>query len=243
MEGLYYFPQIKAPPLTQSRRFQCIANSFFVNKILNRDHKIQGINMKHEEGFVASNSEDGWAQVITTRGNMCGSCRAAHCCSSLGSTSKMAIRALNTAGAKAGDLVTLSLKTDAVIKSAAIAYLIPVVGLIGGAIAGVGLSQELGANETTISVLLALVGLVLGFAVTIIISRWMSARGGLTPVITGIMRTGIQSPELFMAIDPVCKMEVDPAQAPASLVYKDKTYYFCHAGCKDSFLKDPRRYL
>jgi sigma-E factor negative regulatory protein RseC len=199
--------------------------------------------MKHEEGFVASKSEDGWAQVITTRGSMCSTCRAAHCCSSLRPSSKMVIRALNTAGAKAGDLVILSLKTDAVIKSAAIAYLIPVAGLIGGAVAGVALGQELRANETAISVLVALAGLLLGFAVTIIISRWMSARGRLTPVITGIMGVGIHSPELFMATDPVCKMEVDPAQAPASLIYKDKTYYFCQAGCKDSFLKDPQRYL
>ena len=29
-----------------------------------------------------------------------------------------------------------------------------------------------------------------------------------------------------MAIDPVCKMEVDPARAAASYEYQGKTYYF-----------------
>jgi len=46
-----------------------------------------------------------------------------------------------------------------------------------------------------------------------------------------------------MAIDPVCKMEVDPQTAPAKTVYKGQTYYFCAPGCKVAFEKDPERYL
>lgn len=46
-----------------------------------------------------------------------------------------------------------------------------------------------------------------------------------------------------MAIDPVCKMEVDPATAPAKTVYKGQTYYFCAPGCKVAFEKDPEKYL
>jgi YHS domain-containing protein len=44
-------------------------------------------------------------------------------------------------------------------------------------------------------------------------------------------------------IDPVCKMEVDPATAPAKTVYRGKTYYFCAPGCKAEFEKNPERYL
>ena len=44
-------------------------------------------------------------------------------------------------------------------------------------------------------------------------------------------------------IDPVCKMEVDPATAPAKTEYKGKTYYFCAPGCKVEFEKNPERYL
>ena len=46
-----------------------------------------------------------------------------------------------------------------------------------------------------------------------------------------------------MAIDPICKMSVDPRRAPAKTEYKGQTYYFCAPGCKAAFEKDPERYL
>ena len=46
-----------------------------------------------------------------------------------------------------------------------------------------------------------------------------------------------------MAIDPVCKMEVDPKTAPAKSEYKGVTYYFCNIKCKERFDKDPERFL
>lgn len=45
------------------------------------------------------------------------------------------------------------------------------------------------------------------------------------------------------AIDPVCKMEVDPATAPAKSEYKGQTYYFCAPGCKREFDKNPEKFL
>jgi YHS domain-containing protein len=46
-----------------------------------------------------------------------------------------------------------------------------------------------------------------------------------------------------MAIDPVCKMEVDPKTAAAKTEYEGETYYFCAPGCKAAFEKDPAKYL
>lgn len=46
-----------------------------------------------------------------------------------------------------------------------------------------------------------------------------------------------------MALDVVCKMEVDPKTAPAKSEYKGQTYYFCAPGCKRAFDKDPEKYL
>lgn len=46
-----------------------------------------------------------------------------------------------------------------------------------------------------------------------------------------------------MAIDPVCKMEVDEKQAAATSEYQGKTYYFCAVGCKTAFDADPEKYL
>jgi YHS domain-containing protein len=45
-----------------------------------------------------------------------------------------------------------------------------------------------------------------------------------------------------MAIDPICKMEVDEATAKFTSEYMGKTYYFCAPGCKIKFDTDPEKY-
>ena len=42
--------------------------------------------------------------------------------------------------------------------------------------------------------------------------------------------------------DPVCGMSVDPATAEYRSSYEGAAYYFCSAGCKQSFDQDPTRY-
>ena len=46
-----------------------------------------------------------------------------------------------------------------------------------------------------------------------------------------------------MAIDPVCKMEVDESQEAATSEYKGQKYYFCAVGCKKAFDENPEKYL
>jgi len=45
------------------------------------------------------------------------------------------------------------------------------------------------------------------------------------------------------AVDPVCGMTVVKANAKATYDYKGTTYYFCNVGCKESFAKDPEKYI
>jgi len=45
------------------------------------------------------------------------------------------------------------------------------------------------------------------------------------------------------AVDPVCHMTVDPAKAAHASTYKGQAVYFCCAGCKQKFDKDPERFL
>jgi YHS domain-containing protein len=45
------------------------------------------------------------------------------------------------------------------------------------------------------------------------------------------------------AIDPVCKMQVDEKNAPATSEYKGKKYYFCSVGCKKAFDQNPEKYI
>lgn len=57
---------------------------------------------------------------------------------------------------------------------------------------------------------------------------------------------GYRCPEkggLAMAVDPVCKMQVDEKKAAATSVYKGTTYYFCAPGCKKAFDSAPEKYV
>ena len=47
----------------------------------------------------------------------------------------------------------------------------------------------------------------------------------------------------MMAIDPICKMEVDEKTARFKSDYKGKTYYFCALGCKKEFNEHPEKYI
>lgn len=46
-----------------------------------------------------------------------------------------------------------------------------------------------------------------------------------------------------MAVDPVCKMQVNEKTAKLKSEYKGKTYYFCAPSCKQQFDKSPEKYI
>jgi YHS domain-containing protein len=46
-----------------------------------------------------------------------------------------------------------------------------------------------------------------------------------------------------MGLDPVCKMEVNPASAEAQSEWEGQVFYFCAQDCKRRFDENPRRYL
>jgi YHS domain-containing protein len=43
--------------------------------------------------------------------------------------------------------------------------------------------------------------------------------------------------------DPVCGMTVAEENAAGTSEYEGKTYYFCAAGCRESFEKEPEKYV
>lgn len=45
------------------------------------------------------------------------------------------------------------------------------------------------------------------------------------------------------AIDPVCRMTVSKARAPATRSYNGARYYFCNPACADTFDQNPQRHL
>jgi YHS domain-containing protein len=46
-----------------------------------------------------------------------------------------------------------------------------------------------------------------------------------------------------MAVDPVCNMQFDEADAEFTTDYDGKTYYFCSEHCKEEFENDPEEYI
>ncbi|MCK6480479.1 MAG: YHS domain-containing protein [Planctomycetaceae bacterium] len=42
---------------------------------------------------------------------------------------------------------------------------------------------------------------------------------------------------------PVCRMEIDPEEAPASLEHGGETFRFCNLRCRDRFLARPGFFL
>lgn len=50
-------------------------------------------------------------------------------------------------------------------------------------------------------------------------------------------------PEVKMAKDPVCNMDVDEKNAKYVSEYKGKKYFFCAPGCKAMFERDPEKFV
>jgi sigma-E factor negative regulatory protein RseC len=171
--------------------------------------------MAQEQGLIANIDNTGWAEVVTQRRDACGDCGAGHSCMAFGGSSKMLVKALNRVGANKGDLVVIDLASGNVIQSAAILYIIPVLGLISGAIIGSTFDLAWPFKGTDASALFTFLGLGLGFLVTVLLSRHLSKKRQFTPVITRILKTGTRDSDPLMAEDPVRKALLDPAQSPS----------------------------
>jgi uncharacterized membrane protein YraQ (UPF0718 family)/YHS domain-containing protein len=78
------------------------------------------------------------------------------------------------------------------------------------------------------------------FLVLMALMAWRFVKtGGM-----GMLRSMAVPPALsaLMERDPVCRMTVDPAIATEKIEHGGTTYYFCSAGCRSAFEKDPDRY-
>jgi len=144
--------------------------------------------MAQKRGRVSSINQEGWAMVVTEKGDACNNCESAQFCHSLADCSRMETRVLNPANAQVGDGVTISLSSSSVFKSALILYILPTLSLLIGAISGSEFHQYLGMGETGAAIVFGFVGLVLGFTIAGLISKRQTAVSKLTPVITGIIQ-------------------------------------------------------
>jgi Cu+-exporting ATPase len=47
---------------------------------------------------------------------------------------------------------------------------------------------------------------------------------------------------VFVATDPICKMDVVESDAKYTSIHEDRKFFFCSAACKRQFDKDPQKY-
>ncbi|MFH1242289.1 MAG: SoxR reducing system RseC family protein [Pseudomonadota bacterium] len=143
--------------------------------------------MSVETGTV-QRVEGGFAWVLTERKGACDGCGQRGCCSMIEGSDAMVVRAENVAKAKQGDEVELFLSTKTRIKGMMVIYILPVAGLLVGALSGGTLSSIVGLGENSGSLLFAFVGLGLGFLLVRIAALRMESRKELTPIVSRIRR-------------------------------------------------------
>jgi hypothetical protein len=80
----------------------------------------------------------------------------------------------------------------------------------------------------------------LGFLVLMAVMGWRFLTTGGVEMLRAMAHPPAE-PEKSVK-DPVCGMSVDPVTADENLEYEGVTYFFCSAGCKAIFVKDPGRY-
>jgi len=132
-----------------------------------------------EENAVVISSEAGIVEVEIRRRSSCNACSARTGCGVslldrvLGRRPQRLVAA-NKLGVSEGDEVVVGMPEGALLKAAVAAYLVPLLGLLGGAIAGDLMLGEASASQT-LPLLTGLGGLMLGFLMTRVYSRRLAA--------------------------------------------------------------------
>jgi len=146
--------------------------------------------MAKTTGIVIRINSDGKADVVASKQGDCGSCSAAHSCHTSTSAKKMTTTVFNPVGAEPGDAVAIDVSTGQLLKGMALIYLLPVMGLLIGAIFGANIKASVSMTETGSALLFGGIGLALGFGIVITLSKLLAANDAYTPVISRIIRKG-----------------------------------------------------
>jgi len=99
-------------------------------------------------------AEGGRAWVKTAKSSACEGCASRDACGGSGGGKEMEVAAINSAGAREGDLVLISTETAPLIKVYTLVYIFPILALLAGAILGQRLSVLLSMDESLSALLL-----------------------------------------------------------------------------------------
>lgn len=144
--------------------------------------------MAQTVGIVIETQNDGHAVVMAEKEQGCGSCTALATCHGGSAGHMQKTPAINQAGAAVGDRVTLTVPSGALLSRMAVLYLVPVIGMLIGAFLGTIARSVEGSDGRSIA--FSLIGFLLGFAISVIVSRIWSSHRPIQAVITRIIPPG-----------------------------------------------------
>ena len=147
---------------------------------------MEHINMSTEEGTITRVSEDkAWVRV--RRGSMCDACNCRSACSTLGGNEIMEAEALNVANGQPGDRVILNIPSKSVWKISFIFYMLPVLSLIAGVIAGMKLAPHYSLEPELGALILGALGCIFSILIIKLFARHVSKNREYIPEVIRVL--------------------------------------------------------
>jgi len=161
--------------------------------------------MIEENGIIVSVDGE-HAQVLTQRRSSCGGCNVSGACGTslldrLLGRREVRLDALNRTDAKLGDEVVVGVPEEGVLIGSFVAYILPLAGLILGAIVGQTAADSLGVTQQLLSILGGLGGLVVGLGWVRRFGRSSRSDPRFQPVVIRQLRRG------ELSVSPVAPAE------------------------------------
>ena len=128
------------------------------------------------------------AWVITTRSEMCEACASQGACKVLGGGKEMEVEAINSAQAKPGDQVLLTLEDQSLIKLSFLVYMFPILALIAGAALGQKVGPLFSINKELASFGLGAIAFGLAFLIVRKKDKKLEQTGSTIPRVARIIK-------------------------------------------------------
>jgi len=144
------------------------------------------VYMNETDGIVKE-VRDTKALVITDRQTMCGQCVARGFCEMMGGGKEMLSEALNPVGAREGDMVKIGVPSGTVTKASLVVYMIPALGLLGGAALGYYIGKLYNSEPNIATLVGSLIGIGLSMICVRFLSNTLSKKPSYQPEIVEII--------------------------------------------------------
>jgi sigma-E factor negative regulatory protein RseC len=143
--------------------------------------------MSTEKGVVEK-VENGFAWVRAQRKSACAGCGNRSHCSIIEGGNQMLVKATNVIDAGEGDSVEIHMNSSFQLKCTFIVYIIPVLGIISGAIVSEPLSNLIGINASIGMAIFTLSGFLLSLAVSRALIHKLTNGNEINPTIKRVLK-------------------------------------------------------